>query len=335
MRMKRCIPLLKRWVHRFKAKKAAEAAARQKRQLGELEQREGHPLPNIGQEKTNWFDSVSRLFPTMDAGLVFDVCGRAQNERQAIAHMSMLRADEYNKHLPYAFEKLIRGVGLRESVIKNMVGKNIATIDALHNLTEDSLQELGLDEGEKKQLMTAIVQQESSAVRNQRLIDSGTGAVLSDEEVRKYAQEASHGNRGNNDKVSFLMAVLGCTSSTATDALHMAQGNESTAASMIMDGSVGRAAGMPAPSRPAAAAAAGIPAAPPTYSTANHVGTTAGSYSATQPPPRPPAAGTFPSEWIPSLDKMTQELGIERSRAQAALIAHNGDMRKAVSSVFQ
>ena len=345
MRMKRCIPLLKRWVKSFRAKKAAEAANRQKRQLADLEQREGRPLPNIGQEKTNWFDTVSRLFPTMDAGLVFDVCGRATSERQAIAHMSVLRADEYNKHLPYAFEKLIRGVGLRESVIKSMVGKNIATIDALHNLTEDSLSELGLDEGEKKRLMTAIVQQESASVRNQRLIDSGTGAVkLSDEEVRQVAQEAAMGGRGNNDKVASLVAVLGCTSSTAADALRMTQGNESTAASMIMDGSVHRRSAGAAAGSAVGGSHAPLPSVPPTYSTAAHSTTPArpgmssqnpfGSSSGAAGVGGSPAANTFPSEWIPSLNKMTQELGIDRSRAQAALMAHNGDMRAAIASVF-
>ena len=95
MRLRRCAPLLRRWVVRYR--KRVEEEARRRREAAVQQQRS---TVDIGVDKFAWFEDLCRVFPKMDPTIVYDVVGQVPDKQTAIRALSEMRASQFDQHVP-------------------------------------------------------------------------------------------------------------------------------------------------------------------------------------------------------------------------------------------
>jgi myosin heavy subunit len=336
MRMRRCVPLLTKWARRFRARKEEEA--RRKREAAVQQQRAN---VDIGTEKFSWFEELCRVFPKMDATIVYDVVGHLGTKQAAVHALSEMRAAQFDQHVPANMMVLLQRAHVNDSVIQRLIAQGIDNLEKLYALTSARMEEIGLTAVEQRHVGEVIVQQSSLAVRNQCLLVSGTGELppVSDEQLRKLAN-AEVESRTVRDRVHELAAIAGCAPELAARALKAANGNESIAASMIFDGTVPAAgAAAPPPPQPASSAAPTLSGAPTrVVPTSRPPAPTTRPREAgpSGPPPGPPGgappiAPGFDASWEPALRRLTSELGFDRAASIDALRRSSGDFRTAAA----
>eukprot|EP00744_Colponema_vietnamica_P006589 GILI01009554.1.p1 GENE.GILI01009554.1~~GILI01009554.1.p1 ORF type:complete len:1010 (-),score=243.67 GILI01009554.1:124-2748(-) len=205
-RLKKCVPHLRRWVGRYRAKKAeqerrrleelarlqAEAEARRQKTGGGA----GHASGGGGrdainssltatalqsglpEEKAFWFEEVADKFIHFDIPILLDVVFNLQTKEQAVAALTEMQQQRLDMALPAPMRRMLQELGIREAVVSQLAASNVATMAQLAALPKDALRGLGMSEQEISAVAGRMLSQQSQLVVNQRLVNTFGGDDL-------------------------------------------------------------------------------------------------------------------------------------------------------------
>eukprot|EP00759_Apiculatamorpha_spiralis_P045913 PhF_6_TR42655/c0_g1_i1/m.64247 len=330
--LKRVVPYLKRWIAKFRAKKAEEER-RRKEELKRLqEQKAMDPKEaeriakssGLTPQKAAEFTKAAGMFPHFDPGLIMDVVGGLPTLEKAIAKLMEMQetrvANAQTDSLKLIYAELKMTAAQQEALIRH----GIISQDILFRLTPDQMTQLGLSKEQADGLLSKILAQRSQTIVKEKL-STMYGNVSLDQLVSEIAKATQQ--QGKPCPV--------CNAIIAPNALEAHVNSHFDGSGGGGGGSRGPAApsgngGSPLPVAPGGSAVKGRPAPPPV----TRPGTQPSPQPSQGPPPsqRPPAAGGIVGGNIllnaGDIQKIV-DMGFTREQAVQALTKSGGDVRVA------
>ena len=287
LRVRRCVPHLKKWIARFRKRKQEELERKKAKELAEAKQKRVSGGAILTEDQMKWFHELALVFHRLDCEVVYDVVGSFRSRELAVAAIARILEQQWDKNLPANLVRVLRDLSLSPKVCTVLSERAIDTVSKLFSLSQPQQAEIGFTAAEQQRLATLIVQQESECLRNERMKASGTGEVSAEEltQLFELAVAAREKPVARNEAAAQLAETIACSYEIAEEALKQAKGNSSQAAALILDGRVSL------PSTPAAAPPASVARPPPPSAASVPRAGPAGAPAAGPPPPRHPRPG--------------------------------------------
>jgi hypothetical protein len=190
-RMRKCLPFLRSWVKKFRARKMEEErrraeqqrllqeAARHRAQQQTSEIAAAATSGGLSAEKGKWFTEFATVFPLFDLAVIHDVTRQAGKKDLAFQFLSDMQAQRLDDTIPATLMLIFDEIGVRKSIIEALAARGITSLQTLSQLCERQLrEEFGMNEEEVRGVTRKLLSMESDRVVHHRLIETvGAGGL--------------------------------------------------------------------------------------------------------------------------------------------------------------
>lgn len=238
--LRRCVPLLRRWVYVYRESKRRVEERRQaelKLEREEQARRVAQMSVNAtNRELMDWIEELSALFPSIGVVTIRDVVLFLPKREESLKALLEMQRQRFDGSLRLSFTRVMDEAGMRQQIIEKFLRNGINTLYRLAGCDEMVLRGYGVTETELASVRRHLLKEESARVRLDRLRDSIGVTQLS--AILLEAKHSAHAAADYTTKIRDLMD-LGFPRSHVVPVLTHYSGDVEKAAARLLREDVG------------------------------------------------------------------------------------------------